>query len=283
MDAFLNSLNTEWERLLISAPRILAALVVLTLFWVAGKVAARILRAVLARSNLKYTHQGFFARLLVWVFMLLGLSVALTLVGLGGAAKGLLAGGGVTAVVLGFAFREIVENFLAGFFLAFNPPFNLGDLIESGGLEGTVRNVELRSTHIRTFDGRDIYIPSSQIFKNPLVNFTRDGLRRLEFTIGIDYADDADAACRLLHRTVVESELALSDPSPFVGLTSFAAGFVELTIQFWIDTFRPIPGVSSQRAAIMALCRRAVIDAGYTVSANVSQAVDLIDHRDKIN
>ncbi len=264
------------------APRILAALAVVIVFWIVGKIAARLLKAVLSRSNLRYTHKTFFGRLLVWIFVLIGLSIALTLVGLGGAAKGLLAGGGVTAVVLGFAFREIVENFLAGFFLAFNPPFNLGDLIESESLQGTVKNVELRSTHIRTFDGRDIYIPSSQIFKNPLINYTKDGLRRQEFTIGIDYADDAEAASGLLRKIIVQSDLALEKPAPFVGITSFTSGFVELTAQFWIDTFSPVPGVASQRSAMMALCRRAIIDAGYTISADISQSVALVDHRKSV-
>jgi small-conductance mechanosensitive channel len=268
---------------MIMAPRMLAALAVLIAAWIVGKIAARLLKAVLARSNLRYTHKNFFGRLLVWLFLLIGLSIALTLVGLGGAAKGLLAGGGVTAVVLGFAFREIVENFLAGFFLAFNPPFNLGDLIESGNLQGTVRNVALRSTHIRTVDGRDIFIPSSQIFKNPLINYTKDGLRRQEFTIGIDYANDADVACRLLRDTVAQSGLALEKPAPFVGITNFTSNFVELTVHFWIDTFNPVPGVQSQRASMMALCRRTVIDAGYTISADISQNVALVDNRKDVS
>lgn len=265
--------------MIVIAPRILAAIAVVIAFWIAGKLVARLLKSVLERSNLRYTHKSFFSRLLVWLFVLIGLSIGLTLVGLGGAAKGLLAGGGVTAVVLGFAFREIVENFLAGFFLAFNPPFNLGDLIETGGLQGTVKNVELRSTHIRAFDGRDIFIPSSQIFKSPLTNYTRDGLRRQEFTIGIGYSDDADSACELLAKVIAQSGLALESPGPFVGITSFTTGFVELIVQFWIDTFSPIPGVPSQRSAVMALCRGAILDAGYTISADLSQNVALVDQR----
>ncbi|MDH3768046.1 MAG: mechanosensitive ion channel family protein, partial [Gammaproteobacteria bacterium] len=229
---------------------------------------------ILVRGGLAETHMSFFRKLLVWIFILIGFSIALTVVGLGGAAKGLLTGGGITAVVLGFAFREIVENFLAGFFLAFSSPFKVGDLIQSEGLEGTVKNVELRSTHIRTADGRDIFIPSNQIYKNPLINYTMDGLRRYSFTVGLAYTDDADGACELLRDTVKQSGLTLTDPEPFVGISNFLPGYVELTTNFWIDTFNPPTGVASPRSALMALCRRALVNKGFSLRHDLRFADD---------
>lgn len=162
--------------------------------------------------------------------VLFGLIIALNLLGLRGAAASLLDGGGVTAVVLGFAFREIGENFLAGFVLAFSRPFEVGDLIQSEELLGEVRGIELRHTHIRTADGRDIFIPSSQIVNKPVVNYTRDGLRSPSFTVGIDYADDSERARQILLKIVQSTEGVLEIPA-------LAAQYVELEVVFWIDTF----------------------------------------------
>ncbi|MBT8136067.1 MAG: mechanosensitive ion channel [Gammaproteobacteria bacterium] len=278
LDLLLESLRDHWQALVTAAPRVVFALLVLTAFWIAGRLIARAVTTLLDRSDLAETHLSFFRRVIVWLFVLIGFAVALDIIGLSGVAGGLLAGGGITAVVLGFAFREIGENFLAGFFLAFSRPFNLGDLIQSDGLEGTVRDVSLRSTHIRSADGRDIFIPSSHIFKNPLVNFTRDGLRRHNFRIGIAYQEDTDAACALIEKTILESGLSLETPAPFAGINEFTPNYIELIVRFWVDAFDPAPNVASQRAEIMARCRRTLLASGYTLSADVSQNVTLMNH-----
>ena len=142
----------------------------------------------------------------------LGLVLALQILGLTAMAASLLATGGIVAIVFGFAFREIGENLLAGIFLAISRSFEVGDLIESNDLRGIVRDIDLRQVHVRTPDGRDIFIPSAQIFKNPLVNFTRDHLRRAQFTIGIDYRDDPERARHILATAVAEHEAVLERP-----------------------------------------------------------------------
>lgn len=276
MDLLLASLREHWEALITAAPRVIFALLVFVAFWIAGRLIARGVSSLLERSDLAETHLSFFRRVIVWLLVLVGVAAALDIIGLSGVAGGLLAGGGITAVVLGFAFREIGENFLAGFFLAFSRPFNLGDLIQSEGLEGTVRDVSLRSTHIRTADGRDIFIPSSQIFKNPLVNYTRDGLRRHNFKIGIAYSEDTDVVCALLKKTILDSGLVLHKPEPFVGINEFTPNYVELIVRIWVDAFDPPPNIASQRAEIMALCRHTLMAAGHVLSADVSQNVTLM-------
>ena len=113
-------------------------------------------------------------------FGLLGLVIGLQILGLTAVATSLLATGGLVAVVLGFAFREIGENFLAGLLLSFSRSFEVGDLIESAGHRGRVKEIDLRQVWLRSADGRDIFVPSAEVFRSVLVNFTRDGLRRAE-------------------------------------------------------------------------------------------------------
>ncbi len=277
LEILRESLEAEGLRLLAAAPRIAAALVVLAVsIWI-GAILGRGVAVLLERGGLTPTHKVFFRRLTRWLVGLVGLAVALNLLGLSGAAAGLLAGGGITAIVLGFAFRQIGENFLAGFFLAFSRPFNVGDLIQSGELEGVVRKIELRSTHIRTADARDIFIPNSRIFNEPLVNFTRDGLRRPAFRVGIDYADDAEAACRLLEEAAAGVAGVLAEPRPAAALATLAPLYVEIEVAFWIDAFglpegRGLPRVRSE---VMNACRAALHAGGFTLSSEVTSSVSV--------
>lgn len=275
MEILLQSILSEWEAFLRAAPRLVLAVVMFLLVLLVGKLAGRGLSLILARAEFSESHRTFFRKVVFWIFAFIGFSLALNVVGLQGVAAGLLTGGGVTAVVLGFAFREIGENFLAGFFLAFSRPFRQGDLIQSGDLQGVVTGIEIRSTRIRTADGRDIFIPSSLLFKNPLINFTLDGLRRLEFKIGIDYRNDPVQACSLLLEAVKQDKGILKDPPPFAGISDLAAPHVELTVTFWLDAFKLSADIRTIRSRLMDRCRKALLDAGYTVSSEVSTNIDV--------
>lgn len=112
--------------------------------------------------------------------------IFLKTIGLGGTAGSLLAGAGVGAFILGFAFKDIGENFPAGIMLAFNRPFKVGDVVSLEGIEGKVSTMSLRYVHIKTADGRDIFIPNASIIKKPLINLTIDGDLRFDFTLGFD-------------------------------------------------------------------------------------------------
>ena len=275
MDIVLQSLTNEWESLLRSAPRLILAVIIFVIVVILGRLAGRGLSLILARADAPMTHRDFFRKVVIWIFVFLGLSIALNVIGLRGAAAGLLTGGGVTAVVLGFAFREIGENFLAGFFLAFSRPFRQGDLIKSGDLEGVVTETEIRSTKIRTAEGSDIFIPSSQLFKSPLINYTLDGLRRLQFKVGIDYRNDPSDACRKILAQVTAEKDVLTEPAPYAGISELAVAYVEINVTFWLDTLKLTGDIRDIRSDIMNSCRKVLVEEGFTVSSEVSTAVNL--------
>jgi small-conductance mechanosensitive channel len=241
----------------------------------AGRLIGRTLALLLARYEFKSMHTNFFRGLAIWIFALIGIIMGLNILGLKALAASLVAGGGITAVILGFAFREIGENFLAGFFLAFSRPFEVGNFIQSGEFQGVVKSIEMRSTHIRTADGRDIFIPSSQIFNNALVNFTKDGLRRLSFTVGIDYGDDSEKARNLLLEMAKDSEGVLADPIPAANIYSLDANYVILEITFWVDTFIKGIDLLKIKNELMEKSRRTLAANGFTFSSNVTTNVAL--------
>lgn len=274
MDAIMEALGAEWAGLVELAPRVAVALVVLALGWLLGRVAAGALDRGLRRSDLRNAHREFFRRVLQWAFLLGALAIALEAMGWGRISAGLVAGGSVTAIIVGFAFREIGENLLAGFFLAFNRPFDVGDLVRQGEFEGTVRGIDLRTTHLRSADGRDIYVPNARIFKEPLVNFTRDGLRRGNFTLGIDVRDDASRARELLGRTVAATEGVLDSPAAMVLVEDLADNWVVLRVFFWVDSFAE-PGLGAVRGRLLEACLPALLEAGFTLSPEVSTNLNL--------
>lgn len=259
------------------APEIILAFLVLVAAHFIGKGVRKIYNRLLRKGDISAAHLNFFGKLLYGIVLLLGILLALNVLGFYGLATSILASGGITAVILGFAFKDIGENFLAGFIMAFSRPFRTGDLIESEGLTGRVQNIELRHTHIRTGNGCDVFIPSAQLISKPLYNYTRDGLRRGSFVIGIDYSNDAEQACRLLLEAIKEDPKVIPDPEPTVRIDGFNPQFVELAVYFWIEvaTSKQEIYLSMIKSRLMEICRTTLIEHGYKFSSEVTSSLEM--------
>lgn len=265
------------QRLIESVPQILGAIFAVVVLVIAGRFVSNGIVKILGKRKTKAVKQTrLIKRLIRWGFSLIGIVIALNLLGLSQVAASFLAAGGVMAVVLGFAFREIGENLLAGLFLSFSRSFDVGDIIESNSIRGKVQRIEIREVHIRTAEGCDIFIPSSIIYKNPLHNFTRDGLRRGRFTIGIDYGDDPQNARELLLSTVQSNENTLKEPVPTVQISGFNPSYIELEVLFWVNTFSNSADLVEVRSQLMKACHQALSINSYTFSSNVTTAIDML-------
>ena len=277
MSTLRENFEIQIQKILDSFPQIIGAIVAITIFYILGKVISNGIYKILGSRKSIATKQSRLVRRIVrWVFNLMGFFIALNILGLTQVAMSFLAAGGVVAVVLGFAFREIGENLLAGLFLSFSRSFSVGDLIESNGIRGIVKRIEIRDVHIRTADGCDIFIPSATIYKNPLHNFTRDGLRRGDFSIGIDYGDDLKKAIGVLHKALEESDHLLNNPAPAIQISNFTPTYVELQVYFWVNLFETRLDLFEIKSIIMELCHGALSDNNFTFSSNVTTAVDML-------
>jgi small-conductance mechanosensitive channel len=230
-------LDEYWETLIESIPKITIALIVLCVFVLTAIFIGNFLRKRLNKRSKNQLALDFIVRLVKVILIAMGLVLALHTLGFTGLSGGLLAGAGVGTVVLGFAFKEIGENFLAGFLLVFDSPFQIGDTIELNGNLGKVVNLYFRTTHLKTFDGKDVYIPNSSVITNDLYNLTRDGLLRLDFTIGIDYDDDIETAREKIIELVDSKEDVLKDEKTQVLINDFGSSTVNLKVLFWVKTF----------------------------------------------
>jgi small-conductance mechanosensitive channel len=162
----------------------------------------------------------------------------LYIMGFGGVAGSILGAAGISAFVIGFAMKDIGENFLAGIIMAFHRPFRLGDTVMTAGIEGVILEMSLRDTHIKTFDGKDVYVPNGQIIKNPLYNYTIDGFLRGDFTVGVSYDTDIESARALILAEVKKVPGVLTkEKPPRTHVVDLNMNTIEIQVHYWINTF----------------------------------------------
>jgi small conductance mechanosensitive channel len=236
-DLWQNILN-YYDNLVAVLPKLGLALIVFLLLLFTARAARNLSQRRLSARMDDPLLARFIARSIGIIIIVLALMVVLQIVGLGAMALGILSMAGVGAFVIGFAFKDIGENFLAGIVLAFNRPFRVGDTVELNGQQGKVVTLNLRDTQIKTFDGKDIYIPNAMVVKNPVVNYTIDGFLRLDFTVGLDYGSNVSQAMRVILDTVNAVPGVLHDnKASSIAISQLAESTLNLTVYFWIDTF----------------------------------------------
>lgn len=275
IDTLIEGFISEYYSFVAFLPRLITALVVVGMVYLIGKMFASGLIQVLKRSSMPEAYHSYFSKLVKGIAIFIGAILFLNIIGYGTLSASLVAGGGLTAVMLGFAFKDIGENFLAGFFLAFSRPFNTDDIIETDGITGEVKSIHLRHTHIRTPEGCDVFVPSAQLFTKPLFNYTLDGLRRGSFTVGIDYADDTKRAIGIMLECIKNTPGVLKTPIPNTSVKGFTPNYVELQAFFWINARDQEMGLARVKTSAMNKCRMGLIEEGFTFSSSVSTALTM--------
>ena len=273
--------NEYWESFLFLLPNIIFSLIILFLFmWLAAKVHDFVAARLSHKANEKITAE-YIALIIKWVILVVGILLVLQTLGLSGVAGGLLAGAGVSALVLGFAFKDIAGNFLAGLILAFNRPFELGDTIEVDDILGKVRNLDLRTTHLLTFDSRDVYIPNSTILTSNVINYTQNGLIRTDFIVGIDYNDDIQQAIELIERTAATVDGVLQKDPPYATVDELGTNTVNIKVFFWTETNDYKKGLVLLKGRVIQSITKALLDNGFGLPANI-QELKLYDYQKNI-
>ena len=283
MDKFFNdvveNLNNYYLRFVDLIPRLAMAVLVFT---IAILFANLIRRLVLNRLQPRMDDPllaKFLARTVKIVILIIGVLLVLQIIGLAGIASGLLASAGVGAFVIGFAFKDIGENFLAGIMMAFNRPFRIGDTVELDGRKGVVVTLNLRNTQIKTFDGKDIYIPNANVVKNPVVNYTIDGFLRYDFSVGIDYGSNVDEAIAVIDKELHQIDGILQDEKkPFIGIGELNSSSMNLDVFFWIDTFDKSISITKIKNRTISRVLDALSEAGFYLPGDV---IELKNYQEK--
>lgn len=215
----------------------------------------------------------FLGQAIKYVLIIFAIMVALRAAGLGGIATAILTAAGASALVLGFAFKDIGENFIAGVILAFNRPFDINDTVEIGSNFGKVKNLEFRYTKLKTFDGKDVYIPNSDVLTKPVTNYTEDGYFRWDFIIGIAYEDNIQGAKQTIMDALSKEPNVIEDDEHenFVIEDQLATSTVNLKVYFWVDTkdFRRMALIT--KGNVVRNVKEALEKDGYYLPADIQE------------
>ncbi len=243
-----------------SLPVVLLSGFILLISWATAKGVVALARHLLRQRIPSPLLLNVVARAIAIPVFLLGLYVVLLVSNLTRLALTVLGGTGILGLILGFAFRDIAENFLASLFLSLRNPFRTGDYISVDGTEGIVQNLNTRSTVLLTLDGNHVQIPNAIVFKSKITNFSSNPYRRSEFVVGIGYDSSISGAQGIILGVLKGHTAVLHDPEPLVLVHELGAATVNLRILYWFDStvYSPI----KIRSALLRLTKRALLEAG---------------------
>ncbi|MBK8582938.1 MAG: mechanosensitive ion channel family protein [Flavobacteriales bacterium] len=269
----VQAFQKSWYAFLDQVPEILLAILIVAVGLLVSNKLAGFGRKVIERKSQDPLMTNFLTKTIKLVLGVIVVMFAMRVAGLDGIATGLLTAAGASAVIIGFAFKDIGENFISGVILSFNRPFNLNDTVEVGDIFGKVTAMEFRYTKLKTFDGRDVYIPNSDVVKKPVFNYTEDGFYRVEFMAGIAYEDKIDDARDLIMKTVRGCEGVVEDDAHevFVAVDELAVSTVNLKVRFWVETKDYRKRSLMIRGRVITEVKQALETNGFSLPADIQE------------
>jgi small conductance mechanosensitive channel len=222
-----------WDRL----PYICIALIVFTIFYLLSKLFKFFVRKAL--SDRSYTKQNLVLvlnRVGSSAIIFIGFLIAMVIAIPGFTPGQLMSALGIGSVAIGFAFKDIFQNLLSGILILLGEPFKIGDDIIVSGMEGTVEDIQIRATFLRSPDGRRIVIPNATVYTSAVTVNTAYQRRRCEFVVGIGYEDDVQKAKTIILNILDRDPTILSQPGFMVNVNALADFSINLNVRWWVDT-----------------------------------------------
>lgn len=221
--------------LLARVPYILLGLVTFVVFIIVARILKSVLITAGRRTRLDITLAELLARLVYAATIILGLFVAAVVIFPTFKPGDLIAGLGITSVAIGFAFKDVLQNFFAGILILWRRPFVVGDEIKVREFEGTVEDITTRSTRVKTYDGERAVLPNGDVYTNAVLVRSAYQSRRVRLTVGIGYQDSIESARGVIHDVLNRTEGVLRNPGPWVYVSELAPSSVNFTVYFWTN------------------------------------------------
>ncbi|TVR26630.1 MAG: BON domain-containing protein [Balneolaceae bacterium] len=231
----LTGMRELWRSIMRSFPFWVFGLFVVVIFWGLSFLVAKVTRASLRSREMNALLQNIVSKGVAVIVFLLGLYIIFHIAGLAGVALTVLGGTGLLGIVLGIAFRDITENFLASIFLSIQNPFHAGDLVQIDGTTGFIERLTIRATLLMTLDGNHIQIPNSTVYKSTILNYTSNPNQRATFIIGIGYNESITTAQEIGAKVLEEHPAVLKEPEPWILVDQLAASTVNIKVYFWVN------------------------------------------------
>lgn len=229
-----------WNWLVENAPQhIFQLLVFLVILFIARQIAnltRKVVKKAVAAKNLKFSQlmQEFFISMSGKAVWFIGILIALSQIGLN--LTPILTGFGIAGVIVGFALQDTLSNFAAGMMLLIYRPFDVGDYVAAGGVEGKVSHMSLVNTTIKTFDNQIIIVPNSKIWGDVIKNVTHERVRRVDMVFGVSYSDDVLFVEKILTDIVTNHPSVLRSPEPIIKVHVLNSSSVDFIVRPWVKT-----------------------------------------------
>ncbi len=225
-----------FARMVAHLPYLILGFIVFVIFLIAARVAKTILSTAGRRTRLDRTLADLFGRLISAVTIILGLFVAAVIIFPTFNPGDLIAGLGITSVAIGFAFKDVLQNFFAGILILWRRPFVVGDEVKVGNYEGTVEEITTRSTRVHTYDGERAVLPNGEVYTNAVLVRTAYSNRRVRLSVGIGYQDSIERARSIIRDVLQKTEGVLKEPGPSVFVAELAPSSVNFNVFFWTNS-----------------------------------------------
>ena len=225
-----------WQGFIALLPNLAIALVILFVTAIVARFATSIADKVTGKSSMREDLRQLvetFVRLLIWLG---GIMLALIVAIPGFTPAGLIAGLGIGALAIGFAFQDIFENFLAGVLIMLREKMRIGDLIEVEGVLGKVEKITLRETYVRQLSNELTIMPNSMLFKNPVQILTDDTVRRNEVVVGVSYDCDLEEAQRVIAEAMKTVDAIVDDRPIIVYAQEFGGSSIDFLVQWYAQS-----------------------------------------------
>ena len=222
------------EGFLARLPYVVVGMIVLMVFYIGARTLRTVIRVAGDRTRLDPLLARLLGGLTSVALTVLGLLIAAVIIFPTFRPGDLLTGLGISSVAIGFAFKDILQNWLAGVFILWRRPFEIGDEIRTRDYEGTVEEINVRSTLLRTFDGVRVVVPNAEVYTNAVLVNTACESRRVRLTVGVGYQDSIDEAREVLRHAVDGTEGVLRNPPVWIHVVELAASDVRFAVYFWV-------------------------------------------------
>ena len=228
-------LQELWRNIMSAIPFLIFGIVVLVIFWLISTLVAKGARVYLRNRKMNDLLQSIVARGIAIAVFILGIYIVFHVADLTNVALTILGGTGLLGIVLGIAFRDITENFLASIFLSVQNPFHAGDLVEINNNMGFVQRLTIRATLLMTLDGNHLQIPNAAVYKSNILNYTSNPNQRIRFVIGLGYDASVASAQEIATKIFEVHPAVLSEPEPWILVDELASSTINLKFYLWVD------------------------------------------------
>ncbi len=213
-------------------PKVIAALIILTVGYLAARTIRAVVRRLMARARVEKTLVSFVSNLTYMLLLAFVAIAALEKLGVNTTSfAALIAAAGLA---IGLALQGSLGNFASGFLIILLRPLNVGDYVEAAGIAGTVEAIKVFATELRTPDNKLIIVPNSEITSSSITNYSAKKTRRVDMVFGVGYDDDLRKAKEILQRIVDDDPRVLEDPAPVVAVSELADSSVNFVVRPWV-------------------------------------------------